>query len=430
MVTEERKLHLLHKTGLALFIAVFVFLVTGCGDESKRKTSKSQVQLEFWNTMEGPEASIMPELIAAFEKKHPSIKISSKFVDFYKAREKFKESIKAGEGPDLMRADRFWLPDFVARDAIAEIKASTIKDELEDMIPVARGVIAHKGKYWALPISVDCLAMFYNKQHFQEKGIKVPENFDQFTEAATNLTDTAKGRYGFFIYPNGWYFEPFFFGFGGQYFNPDGELAINSDHARKAMEYLLHLKDTLHVVPPVNLRSNAYQTMINSFRSGQVSMIFTGPWAIRSIIEGTAFKDNNSNLGISPIPEGPHGTFSPTGCQTLVIAKTSKNYDAALKFARYMFSSEVQKQLSIINFGLPARRTVFAAPELKRDPYLQTFIRQLQMSRKVINSPLRGEIYRPLGEKLKKVLNGDLTPEYALNDFQAEWKARFPGGGD
>jgi ABC-type glycerol-3-phosphate transport system substrate-binding protein len=196
------------------------------------------------------------------------------------------------------------------------------------------------------------------------------------------------------------------------------------------MEYLLHLKDTLHVVPPVNLRSNAYQTMINSFRSGQVSMIFTGPWAIRSIIEGTAFKDNNSNLGISPIPEGPHGTFSPTGCQTLVIAKTSKNYDAALKFARYMFSSEVQKQLSIINFGLPARRTVFAAPELKRDPYLQTFIRQLQMSRKVINSPLRGEIYRPLGEKLKKVLNGDLTPEYALNDFQAEWKARFPGGGD
>jgi hypothetical protein len=52
------------------------------------------------------------------------------------------------------------------------------------------------------------------------------------------------------------------------------------------------------------------------------------------------------------------------------------------------------------------------------------------MSRKVINSPLRGEIYRPLGEKLKKVLNGDLTPEYALNDFQAEWKARFPGGGD
>jgi hypothetical protein len=52
------------------------------------------------------------------------------------------------------------------------------------------------------------------------------------------------------------------------------------------------------------------------------------------------------------------------------------------------------------------------------------------MSRKVINSPLRGEIYRPLGEKLKKVLNGDLTPTYALNDFQTEWHARFPESRD
>jgi hypothetical protein len=73
---------------------------------------------------------------------------------------------------------------------------------------------------------------------------------------------------------------------------------------------------------------------------------------------------------------------------------------------------------------------VFAADELKRDPYLQTFIRQLQMSRKVISTPLRGEIYRPLGEKLKQVLNGDLSPTYALNDFEAEWQARFPANGD
>jgi arabinogalactan oligomer/maltooligosaccharide transport system substrate-binding protein len=272
--------------------------------------------------------------------------------------------------------------------------------------------------------------MFFNKKHFKEKGLAVPTNLDEFTEAAKKLTDSGKGRYGFFINPNGWYFEPFFFGFGGQYFTPEGKLAINSDQAKKAMEYLLHLKDGLRVVPPVNLRNNVYHTMIHSFKTGQVSMIFTGPWAIRTIIAGTAFKDDNNNLGISPIPEGPHGTFSPTGCQTLVISKNCKNYDAALKFIRFIYSPEIQKLLSIVNFGLPARKSVFAADELKRDPYLQTFIRQLQMSRKVISTPLRGEIYRPLGEKLKQVLNGDLSPTYALNDFEAEWQARFPANGD
>lgn len=420
----------LFKAAVKLLLLFLLPFIWGCGESEKSESGGTTIKLEFWNTMEGPEAKIMPELIKAFEQKNPDIRIESTFVDFYKAREKFKESCKAGAGPDIMRADRFWLADFVQQDVILDLQASKIKEEIDDMVPVAKAVVVHKGKYWAMPISVDCLAMFYNKKHFSEKGIKVPQNFDEFTAAATALTDSSSGRYGFFIYPNGWYFEPFLFGFGGQYFDPEGRLAINSDPTRKAMQYLLHLKDTLHVIPPVNLRSNVYQTMISSFKSGQVSMIFTGPWAIRAVIAGTAFKDDNNNLGICPIPEGPHGTFSPTGCQTLVISKNCKHPQAALKFLRYMFGAEVQKQLSIINFGLPARRTVFAAPELKRDPYLQTFIRQLQMSRKVFNSPLRGEIYKPLGEKLLQVLNGDLTPEYALNDFVTEWKARHPGSGD
>ncbi|MGM0600915.1 MAG: extracellular solute-binding protein [Candidatus Rifleibacteriota bacterium] len=415
---------------LFFLLANMLIVIVGCGKEEASQTNSKKIVLEFWNTMEGPEASIMPDIINKFHQKHPNIRIEQKSVNFYKAREKFKESVKAGAGPDLMRADRFWIPDFVKKGIIAEIKASKIKDELDDMVPIAKGVISYKDKYWAMPISVDCLALFYNKEHFKEKNLEIPQTFDEFTTAAKELTDASSGRYGFFIYPNGWYFEPFLYGFGAQYFSSDGKITINSNHALKAFEYLLYLKDTLKVVPPVNLRSKVYNTMINSFGSGQISMIFTGPWAIRSIIKGRAFQDNNSNLGISPIPEGPHGTFSPTGCQTIVISKNCKSYDAALKFIRYMFSADVQKSLSIINFGLPARRSVFAAPELKRDPYLQTFIRQLQMSRKVFNSPLRGEIYKPLGEKLKQVLNGDLKPEYALKDFTAEWKANFPDYGD
>lgn len=402
------------------------FFVSGCcsGGKNGDKDAGSKIKLEFWNTMEGPEARVMPAIIADFCAANPDIEINEVPIDFYKAREKFKQSVKAGAGPDILRADRFWLSDFVKEELIEEIKASEIKEELDDMVPVARAVVTHNEKYWAIPVSVDCLAMFYNRRHLEEKGLKVPADFDEFAAAAEKLTDANSGKYGFFIYPNGWYFEPFLFGFGGQYFAPDGSIAVKSDAARKSLEFLLHLKDELKAVPPVNLRSNVYQTMIHSFASGQVSMIFSGPWAIRSVIGGAAFKDDNNNLGISELPAGPHGTFSPTGCQTLVIAKKSKNRAAALKFALFMFSFETQKRLSMVNFGMPARRTVFAAPELKRDPYLQTFIRQLQMSRKVSNSPMRGEIYAPLGEKLKQVLNGDLTPEYALNDLVNEWKNR------
>jgi len=401
-------------------------LIVGCCGSGGQAGGGSggRIHLEFWNTMEGAEARIMPDLLRDFMVANPDIEVNEVSVDFYKAREKFIQGVSEGAGPDVMRADRFWLTEFVAKQLVRELGEAQIKDELADMVPIARGVITHNEKYWAIPISVDCLGLFYNKKHLAEKGVSVPKNFDEFAAAAEKLTDSNLGRYGFFIYPNGWYFEPFLFGFGGQYFAPDGSLAINSDETRKAMQFLQHLKDGLKAVPPVSLRANAYQTMMHSFGSGQVSMMFSGPWAIRSVLAGSAFKDDTSNLGISELPEGPQGSYSPTGCQTLVINKNSRSSEAALRFIKYMYSVEVQKQLSMVNFGLPARRAVFALPELKRDPYLQTFIRQLQMSRKIISSPRRGEIYAPLGDKLKAVLNGDITPEYALNDFETEWNNR------
>lgn len=409
-------------SGLLLFFC----LIAGCCSNGGQTAGKDpgRIHLEFWNTMEGAELRIMPDLLRDFMTANPDIEIDEVRVDFYKAREKYIQGASAGAGPDIMRADRFWLADFVNQKLVRELPEADIAAELEDMVPIARSVITHQEKYWAIPLSVDCLGLFYNKKHLAEKGVKVPTDFDEFAAAAEKLTDANLGRYGFFIYPNGWYFEPFLFGFGGQYFAPDGSLAINSDETRKAMQFLLHLKDVLKAVPPVSLRANAYQTMMHSFSGGQVSMIFSGPWAIRTVLEGTAFKEDTANLGIAELPEGPHGVYSPTGCQTMIINKNSRSYAAALRFIKYMYSVEVQKQLSMVNFGLPARRAAFAQPEIKRDPYLQTFIRQLQMSRKIISSPRRGEIYAPLGDKLKAVLNGDITPEYALNDFVAEWNNR------
>lgn len=409
-----------------LYAACFLFFVllyaAGCDGGSKGSNTSNKVKILFWNTMEGLEAEAMDGILKDFAKAHPNIEVEQIVVDFYKAREEFKETSETDTAPDILRADRFWIPELATKNYIQEIQKSQIKEEYDEIVPLAKEFVSWDKRIWAIPISVDCLALFYNKEHFNEKNLKVPTNFDDFLATAKKLTDPSGSRYGFFIYPNGWYFEPFYFGFGGQYFAPDGSLAIKSDAAIKAFEFLLHLKDRHKAVPPLNLKSRVYSTMINGFSSGQISMIFTGPWAIRTIIVGNSFKKNNLNLGVAPLPAGPYGTFSPTGCQTLVISKKSKHKAEALTFAKFMFSYETQKKLVMANYGMPARKSVFAAPELKQDPYIQTFIRQLQMSRKAHVSPYQGDIYAPLGEKLKDVLNGDLTPEYAVNDIISEWK--------
>ena len=409
-------------------LSITLICLTACCSSENSSTSNSEgkIVLEFWNTMEGREAAVMPEVLKAFHSKYPDISIKETSVDFYGAREKFIKEASEGKGPDLIRTDRFWLPTFVSKGLLAEINENEITEELADMVPVAREFVTVDKKIWAIPISVDSLAMFYNKAHFREKSIPAPKDLDEFSKACEKLTDAGNDRYGFFIYPNGWYFEPFFFAFGGQYFDADGKLFIKSDAGRKALEFLLHIKADLKAVPQMQYSTKLYGTMIKSFSSGQTSMIFTGPWAIRDIIAGSAFRDNNANLGVEQIPAGPRGTFSPIGCQSIAISSKSKQRDAALKFAKFMFDFEIQKKFTMANYGLPARRKVFAAPELKKDPYLQTFIRQLQMSCKAYTHPHQSDIYEPLGDKIVKVLNGDLTVEYALSDIETEWKASHP----
>lgn len=401
----------------------FITFATGCCDSGNSgQSAEGKTVLEFWNTMTGREAAVMPDLLKVFHKQNPDILVKETSIEFYEAREKFTSSVSEGKGPDLMRADRFWLADFIKKDLLAEFEESEITEELADMVPVARDFVTFDKKVYGIPISVDSLAMFYNKAHFREKSLHVPTNFDEFSDACAKLTDTGANRFGFFIYPNGWYFEPFFFGFGGQYFDTDGKLFIKSDAGKKALEFLCHIKNELKAVPPMQLSTKIYRNMIQSFATGQTSIIFTGPWAIRDIIEGSAFKDNNSNLGVEQIPAGPRGTFSPIGCQSIVISSKSKKKAAALKFAKFMFDYESQKSFTMANYGLPARRKVFGAPELKKDPYLQTFIRQLQMSCKAYTHPQQGDIYAPLGDKIVQVLNGDLSIDYALSDVETEWK--------
>lgn len=413
---------------LVSILSITLISLTACcnSENSSSGNSEGIIVLEFWNTMEGREAAVMPEVLKAFHSKYPDITVKETSVDFYGAREKFIKEASEGKGPDLIRTDRFWLPTFVDKGLLAEIKENEITEELADMVPVAREFVTVDKKIWAIPISVDSLAMFYNKAHFREKSIPAPKDLDEFSKACEKLTDSTNDRYGFFIYPNGWYFEPFFFAFGGQYFDANGKLFIKSDAGRKALEFLLHIKADLKAVPPMQFSTKLYGTMIKSFSSGQTSMIFTGPWAIRDIIAGSAFRDNNANLGVEQIPAGPRGTFSPIGCQSIAISSKSKQREAALKFAKFMFDFEIQKKFTMANYGLPARRKVFAAPELKKDPYLQTFIRQLQMSCKAYTHPHQSDIYEPLGDKIVKVLNGDLTIEYALSDIETEWKASHP----
>jgi len=408
-----------------VFWCIFIFIfITGCGSTPTSESRSKSVKIVFWNTMNQNELDILRPLISDFTAKNPAYTISMEPIPFNFARSKFEQGIKAGVSPDIFRADRFWLNGFVKAGLIEPLDYEILHDEIEDLLPVAREVVTSDSKIWALPHAVDCLSLYYNKSHFKEAGLPPPPNLDNFKKIAKDLTNSGRGRYGFFMNPDAWWFEPFLLGFGGQYFDKTGNLILNSDETLKSLHFLLELKDTEHSLPPVNLRTNAYSLMMQSFKMGQVSMMFNGPWAIRDALSGPAFKDSSDNLGIAPIPGGPSGRFSPMGCQSYVIPMGVKNKKEVLLFMKFLCSAEVESALSKHNYGIPARKSLFSDPELKNDPYLGPFINQLQTLKILETSFDRVKLYTDITDHLVKILNGDLSPEDSLKDLTSLWNKK------
>lgn len=415
---------------LCLTLLVTALLLAGCGGSGKKTSPATPVlpglgkaRLTFWNTMTQTECEAFAPVLTEFKIKYPDIEIDVENVPFSQARAKYEQAVKSGTAPDILRSDRFWLKDFAKQGLVEEFNTVGMHEELSDLLPLAKDVVTIDGRTWGIPHTLDCLALFYNKSHFKDAGIeRPPEDFDTFRDTARKLTDPGKGRYGFFLHPEGWWFEPFLFGFGGRYFDDAGNLTINSDQTLKALHYLIDLKEVDKAVPPVNVRNDAYSIMMQGFKSGQISMILNGPWAIRDILAGQAFKDDTSNLGVAPIPRGPLSRHSPVGCQSLVVGKGCKNRPEAQAFIRFCCSPEALAIFIKRTYGLPPRRALFTDPEVKNDPFLSPFIVQLQMLKNYDYQPRNGTMYGPIGDHLTLVINGDVEPEDAVRDMESMLK--------
>lgn len=98
-------------------------------------------------------------------------------------------------------------------------------------------------------------------------------------------------------------------------------------------------------VSPQGLKAADADTM---FQSGQLAMYTSGPWNINGL------KELGVNFGITAIPEGTGGAFSPEGGCAYMIPKgvDEEKKDAIYKYMAYWLSDDVLKEWSTRN-GFP-----------------------------------------------------------------------------
>lgn len=175
-----KKIGLLATTGLALFG------LGACSNDGK--SADGTVTIEYFNQKKEM-TKTLEEIARDFEKENPKVKV--KVVNVPNAGEVLKTRVLAGDVPDVVNI----YPQSIELQEWA--KAGVFEDlSNKDYLKRVKNGYAEKyavnGKVYNVPFTANAYGIYYNKDKFEELGLKVPETWDEFEQLVKDIV--AKGQ--------------------------------------------------------------------------------------------------------------------------------------------------------------------------------------------------------------------------------------------
>ena len=168
---------MLYKKSSAVVLIISLLatsLLAGCRkkDPVKAAPDFSGIELTYYKVFDDTE--IVEPAIRAYEAQHPGLKIHyRKFSDFDEYQRVILNEMAEGEGPDIFSMPNTWFTSNYRKLTPLPEKFGGVADFQSTFVDVAyrdlvRGDIYGDKRIYALPMTVDNLALYYNKAHFED----------------------------------------------------------------------------------------------------------------------------------------------------------------------------------------------------------------------------------------------------------------------
>jgi multiple sugar transport system substrate-binding protein len=412
---ENMKIRKFLSTFLIMLIAVFSFVACDKDNTTDENTDNEIVTLTFWHTYSEGEAAVFDEqVIPAFEAAYPNIKIDSVRMPYDGLKQQVIAGAISDTGPDVMRMDIIWVPEFAELGALENISGYEGFDTLSTKFfegPLSTNYF--DGSYYGVPLNTNTKVGIFNNALMAELGIDEPiTTFDQLLTYKDQLDE---GEYLLGVSGTGsWGMLPYFWTLGGSVTNDDYTVAtgyINSQDSIDALATLKSWYDQGIIGPSVlGEEPNTWGGM----GEGNYLLIDDGPWYY-SIIGDSAVNGTTAAL----LPAGEAGSISVVGGENLVMLANSAHKDAAWTFMQWM--STMEPQIMMASAGMiPTLVEAANSDDAKTAPYIQAYFDQLETANPRTPSPNWASIDELLGLAFESVFRGEKTPEQALNDIASQ----------
>ncbi|HPO05780.1 MAG TPA: extracellular solute-binding protein [Candidatus Gracilibacteria bacterium] len=169
---------------------------TKSGQTKEPKAKTDAVELVIWNLDDAQEVFLGQ--FQAYQSKHPNLKISyKKFTDPIEYEKVLLNAIAEGEGPDIMAIPNNWVAKNWKKLAPYPVGGTTIplnpQIYADTFFNVASQDLVRDGQIYAIPLFIDSLALYYNKQLFRDNipnSDKPGETWEEIRAQAEMLTRT------------------------------------------------------------------------------------------------------------------------------------------------------------------------------------------------------------------------------------------------
>jgi multiple sugar transport system substrate-binding protein len=172
---------------ISFLIIVPVLSLSGCGFK-KAPIKQYSLNLEVWGLFD--EEAAFADFFENYKKIDPNVEnITYKKLSQDTYQKDLLDALAAGKGPDIFLIQNTWLPGFLDKTtpATADImNEQTLRNQFPDVVA---DDFLQDGKVYALPLSIDSLALYYNKDLFNQAGITAPPaTWEEFAMDAQKLT--------------------------------------------------------------------------------------------------------------------------------------------------------------------------------------------------------------------------------------------------
>ncbi len=329
------------------------------------------VTLTFAETMTSPERTlVLQKAIEAFEAEHPNIKVELVSPPYESAETKVASMLAAGQEVDIVEirdnSVGAWINNGFLYGLDDLVKDWDGKDQLVDAALLA-GASMGDATYF-IPQYLYVKALMVRTDILEKLGVtEMPKTTDEFLAVAKQITDPAKGQYGFALRGIGspckttdimWATEVSDLRLDNFYLTEDGTFFMDTEGGRKAVnDYLELFKEAC---PPDSVNWG-YNDQINGFVSGITPFLVQDPDAVGSVM-GSLSPDQYTAI---PMPIGASGKrYLDYGYAGLAVAANSEHPAEAFEFIKYMISAEVNASICEFYGALPVNKGAYESSEM------------------------------------------------------------------